>query len=107
MLGIMKYDVSNIVDIKITVPIIPTMNRSLRSMLPFAIMIALGGVPNGNSNARDTANVIGYKMMIGLIGSVVCGPIQIKAGNNIFAAATLLITFVSRHAHIAADTIKE
>lgn len=107
MLGIMKYDVINIVDMKITVQMLPTMKRSLRSMLPFAIIIAFGGVPNGNNSANDTANVIGNNIMIGFIGSIFRGPTQINDGSRMLAAATLLIILVNIQAHTAADPIKE
>ena len=105
--GKIKLDAISIVDRKITEHIDPTTNSSFISTFLFAKMIALGGVPKGNNQASDTDSVIGYNITIGLIGVILLGPIHMNGGNIRFAAATLLIIFVSKQAKIEAHEIKE
>jgi len=105
--GKIKLDAINVVDRKIRLHIDPTTNKSFISTFLFAMIIAFGGVPNGNKSASDTDNVRGYNIIIGFIGVLLLGPIHMNGGKIRLAAATLLIIFVSMQAPIDAKEIKE
>ena len=61
-------------------------------VLPFVKTIAFGGVPIGNSSARETDIATGARTYMGALPLL--GPTQARAGSKIFAAATLDIRLV-------------
>jgi hypothetical protein len=73
----------------------PVVAICFRVMLPLLRTIAFGGVPIGNNNANEIDNATGIIMTSGCCPRV--GPTHAIEGSNIFAVATLDMTFVKAH----------